>query len=55
MVSEIFPGVCSAGHNFYPGAEAALYCGCHCGAGSGRRFLEILPERTAAQLGIPDF
>ncbi len=41
MVSEIFSGICNSDHYLYPGAEAALHCGCSSGVASGRVFLEI--------------
>ena len=47
MVSEIFSGICNSDHYLYPGAEAALHCGCSSGVASGRVFLEILSERAA--------
>ena len=45
--SEIFSGICNSDHYLYPGAEAALHCGCSSGVASGRVFLEILSERAA--------
>ena len=47
-VSEIFSGICNSDHYLYPGAEAALHCGCSSGVASGGVFLEILSERAAA-------